>query len=336
MKHHFTVALLLATLLGGCQEESDVERSCFSSGHMATPACNYELAELSRTPQVEGVRLQAYLREDNSNLYLTENRDGSGASVRVGEVLDAPMGDAHWMVGHRVSIHGIFHHESNSLDIHSIRWINEPDVPRPIPPFLAPSGVSSAPGVDHPDPTEKPPDAGSMSSSSGDFFYFTHDSEGARICHEVWYTPEDRCYYRLDELANIHEPAVVGVRLYGFLLSRNGTLYMGTNREGTGIALPVTEVDEVVPEWLIGRLVETGHLTGLNGQYFPETKTIRAFSLSYVNLPGETPFRAPPPDQRSPSKSVSEPTQCGAPRYGEALPDDCIRFPGGSGQSSAE
>lgn len=81
---------------------------------------------------------------------------------------------------------------------------------------------------------------------------------------------------------------------------------------------------------------ETGHLTGLNGQYFPETKTIRAFSFSYVNLPGETPFRVPPPDQRLPSTSAWEPTLCSAPRYGEALPDDCIHYPGGSDQASAE
>ena len=311
MKHHSTHALVLIALLAGCHEEPAVQRSCYSSGHMATPTCNYELAELSSNPQVEGVRFHAYLRESDDDLYLTENRDGTGASVRVGKVFDDHMDDVHWMVGHRVGVHGIFHQDINSLDVYSIGYINEPGVPRPIPPYPNPSGVSSATGVER-----------ETMSSSGEFSYYTHDAEGARICHEVWNTPEDRCHYRLDELVSTHEPPVVGVRLYGFLVSRAGGLYLGTNREGSGVTFPVTEVDDVVPEWLIGRLVETRHPIGLNGQYFPETRTIRAFSLSYVNLPGEPAFRIPPPDQRLPS--VSEPTQCLAPRYGEVLPEDCL------------
>ena len=335
MKHHSALPLVLIALLGGCQEEPAVQRSCFSSGHMATPACNYELAELSSNPQVEGVRFHAYLRESDGNLYLTENRDGTGASVRVNKVLDAPANDAHWMVGHRVGVYGIFHHGINSLDVYSIGYINEPGVPRPIPPYPAPSGVSSATDGERTDPAGSPAVGEVMSSTSGDFSYFTHDSEGQRICHEISYAPAGLCRYRLDELASIHEPPVVGVRLYGFLLSRDGSLHIGTNREGTGIILPITQVDDVVPEWLTGRLVETGHLTGLNGQYFPETGTIRAFSLSYVNLPGETPFRVPPPDQR-PSTSAPEPTQCWAPRYGEVLTDDCIDSPSGSDQPLAE
>ena len=232
---------------------------------MATPACNYELAELSSNPQVEGVRFHAYLRESDGNLYLTENRDGTGASVRVNKVLDAPANDAHWMVGHRVGVYGIFHHGINSLDVYSIGYINEPGVPRPIPPYPAPSGVSSATDGERTDPAGSPAVGEVMSSTSGDFSYFTHDSEGQRICHEISYAPAGLCRYRLDELASIHEPPVVGVRLYGFLLSRDGSLHIGTNREGTGIILPITQVDDVVPEWLTGRLVETGHLTGLNG-----------------------------------------------------------------------
>lgn len=336
MKRGLAVAFLIYPLLTACGNDVPVERSCYSSGHMAEPTCNYELSELATSPEAEGVRTYAYLHERNGELYLIENRDGTGVSMRVNKVLDAPANDVHWMVGHRVNVYGIFHHDIHSLDVYSIGYINEPDVPRPIPPYPNPSGVSSATDVERTDLAGNQPDGEATSPTAGDFFYFTHDVEGARICHEIWYTPEGLCHYRLDELVSIHEPPVVGVRLYGFLLSKGGNLHMATNREGTGINLQITQVDDVVPEWLTGQLVETGHLTGLNGQYFPETKTIRAFSFSYVNLPGETPFRIPLPDQRLPSTSAPKPTRCSPPRYGETMTENCIHNFSGGGQSSAE
>lgn len=294
-----TLSALLLTLLFACSSDAPVERSCYTSGHTAAPTCNYEISELSNSPEAEGVRLSAYLHERKGELYLAEDRDGTGATVRIAQVPGRNMDDVIWMAGHRVGIRGIFHHEINSLDVYSIGWIDEPGVPEPIPPFPGPSGVSRPMEPGQTDRKRVQADTEVARQSADDeFFYFTHDANGARICSEISYTPEERCHYLLDELTNIREPSVVGVRLYGFLVSRNDNLYIATSRSGTGTAMPVTQVDDIVPQWLVGRLVETEHLAGLNGQYFPETKTIRAFSLSYVNLPGETPFRIPPPDQR--------------------------------------
>lgn len=300
---HLIFAVMFAMTGAGCSpDQPEDPRSCYRTGWMEADACNYVLSELAsmQAGSDAGVRLFAYLQERNGQLLLTEHQDGSGVHVAVGEVLDDDQfgQPITWMAGHRVSVHGIYHLDTQILDIHSIGVVEEPDVSKPLPPFDGPPGVFTSLKSDKPDPGQTGTDAESRHPPSGGFLYDTHDDEGVRICSDVWYTPEERCHYLLDELVEIHEPAVVGVRLYGFLVSRSDGLSIATSREAMGTAVPVTQIDDAVPEWLVDLLVETGHPMGLNGQYFPETKTIRAFSLSYVNLPGETPFRVPPPDQR--------------------------------------
>lgn len=302
MRHLFFALLVLMTGSGCSQDQPEESRSCYRTGWMKADACNYALSEVPeiQTKSDAGVRVFAYLQEREGQLLLTERQDGSGVNVSVGEVLDDDQfgQPITWMTGHKVSVHGIYRPDTRFLDIHSIGLVDESGVPKPAPPFGDPPGGFSSVGPDQPDPGQTGTDAELRQPASAGFSYETHNDDGVRTCSKVWYTTEERCHYLLRELSEIHEPEMVGVRLYGFLVSGSEGLSIATSRDGAGTAVPVTHIDDAVPQWLVNLLVETGHPMGLNGQYFPETATIRAFSLSYVNLPGEPPFRIPPPDKR--------------------------------------
>lgn len=140
------IAVLIAVSASGCSGDRLEPRRCYMSGWMAAEACDYKLHEL---PGIEGgpavgIRVYAYLQGRDDELSLTERRDGSGTTVRIGQILDKrqhgePLG---WMTGHKVSVHGIYHPDTGLLDVHSIGWVAEPDVQPPRPPARYGPGTS--------------------------------------------------------------------------------------------------------------------------------------------------------------------------------------------------
>lgn len=105
---------------------------------MKPEACHYNITELaSLTDEETAVRMYAYLDKHGGELRLTEHRDGSGAVVGVGEVVDRELAGLpiDWMVGHRVSVHGFYHPDTRLFEVHSIGWIAEEGIEPPRPPF---------------------------------------------------------------------------------------------------------------------------------------------------------------------------------------------------------
>lgn len=193
---HLLFAVMIAMTGAGCSpDQPEDPGSCYRTGWMEADACNYVLSELPaiQAESGAGVRVLAYLQEQDDQLFLTEHQDGSGVHVAVGEVLDDDQfgQPITWMAGHRVSVHGIYHPDTQILDIHSIGVVEEPGVSKPPPPFDDPPGVLISLKSDQPDPGQTGTDAESRHSPSGGFLYDTHDDEDVRICSDVWYTPEE-------------------------------------------------------------------------------------------------------------------------------------------------
>ena len=156
LMRHLLFAVMIAMTGAGCSpDQPEDPGSCYRTGWMEADACNYVLSELPaiQAESGAGVRVLAYLQEQDDQLFLTEHQDGSGVHVAVGEVLDDDqLGQPiTWMAGHRVSVHGIYHPDTQILDIHSIGVVEEPGVSKPPPPFDDPPGVLISLKSDQPD-----------------------------------------------------------------------------------------------------------------------------------------------------------------------------------------
>lgn len=129
--------LFIGFALPACSEQPEPPRRCYESGWMTGEACDYTLSELSQLQGAEvfPARFYAYLQGSDGRLTLSEGSGGQGATIRVG-VVDAKDHDApiDWMAGHKVHVHGIYHPAKQTIDVKAISWVEEDDVPSPVPP----------------------------------------------------------------------------------------------------------------------------------------------------------------------------------------------------------
>ncbi|NZA27214.1 hypothetical protein H0E84_12560 [Luteimonas sp. SJ-92] len=116
------------------KEVPEEPQKCFRVGGMSERLCPFQLVELPEIENRTPVAIDnGFLVRSGDGFALASARDGSGTAVPVGALNDQDLSerDVLAMVGRPVSVFGIYHPETGSLDIHSLRWIREPGVPPP-------------------------------------------------------------------------------------------------------------------------------------------------------------------------------------------------------------
>lgn len=125
--------------------------------------------------------------------------------------------------------------------------------------------------------------------------YATHNEQGERYCSILGGTSVPSCFYRLDELEEI-EGGAVGVRVYGFLVRRNGDLHLSEVSDGSGAAVPITAIDPRVDEWMPS--IMEGYFTAINGRYDPSFGGLEVSGMGRPDIPGLPRPDLPPPEKR--------------------------------------
>lgn len=116
-------------------DPSTGERVCSGLGPSFELVCTYRLDEIPNITRESLILVRGYLHRDDDGLFITSERDGGGAKLRmrIGEMKHGEGSPARVeaLMGYLVGLRGTYRPSEGAIEAWTMGYYEEPGVPRP-------------------------------------------------------------------------------------------------------------------------------------------------------------------------------------------------------------